>query len=119
MVEGILRRCGYTVVTAPNGVEAIQTWTKHGGVFDLLLTDMVMPEGVTGQQLAQKLQVHAPDLKVIYSSGYSVDLVSHDSLELTEGVNFLQKPYHPQRLAQTVRTCLDTVAAPTLADAVA
>jgi PAS domain S-box-containing protein len=119
MVEGILRRCGYTVVTAPNGVEAIATWTKHGGIFDLLLTDMVMPEGVTGQQLAQKLQVYAPDLKVIYSSGYSVDLVSNDSLDLTDGVNFLQKPYHPHKLAQTVRACLDAAATPALADAVA
>lgn len=107
MVEGILRRYGYKVITAPNGVEAMQLWKQHQGQFDLLLTDMVMPEGLTGRQLAEKLRALSPGLKVVYSSGYSVDLVNGEGLELSEGLNFLQKPYHPQKLAQTVRSCLD------------
>jgi len=107
MVESILRRYGYTVSTAPNGVEALQLWKQQKGEFDLLLTDMVMPEGVTGQQLAEKLKAQNPALKVIYSSGYSADLVSEEGIDLCEGQNFLQKPYHPQKLAQTVRNCLD------------
>jgi CheY-like chemotaxis protein len=120
MVEGILRRYGYTVVTAPNGVDAMQLWKQQKGEFDLLLTDMVMPEGLTGRQLAEKLRAQNPALKVIYSSGYSVDLVSDEGLDLSDGLNFLQKPYHPQKLAQTVRACLDAaVEKPALAEAVA
>jgi PAS domain S-box-containing protein len=121
MVEGILRRYGYTVVSAPNGVDAIHLWNKHRGEFDLLLTDMVMPEGLTGQQLAEKLKAQNQNLKVIYSSGYTADLVGADGTELTDGLNFLQKPYHPQKLAQTVRSCLDAVEKekPVLTEAVA
>jgi two-component system cell cycle sensor histidine kinase/response regulator CckA len=83
------------------------------------LTDMVMPEGVTGQQLAEKLKAQNPALKVIYSSGYSADLVSEEGIDLCEGQNFLQKPYHPQKLAQTVRNCLDAAveSQPVLAEA--
>ena len=97
----------------------MQLWKKQRGEFDLLLTDMVMPEGMTGRQLADKLKAQNPGLKVIYSSGYSVDLVSEDGLELSEGLNFLQKPYHPQKLAQTVRSCLDSADKPALAEAAA
>ena len=110
MVEGILRRCGYKVFTAPNGIQAMQLWKQQKGQFELLLTDMVMPEGLTGRQLAEKLKVQNPALKVIYSSGYSVELVNKDGFELAEGLTFLQKPYHPQKLAQTVRACLDSPA---------
>ena len=117
MVEGILRRYGYKVFTAPNGIQAIQLWKQQKAEFDLLLTDMVMPEGLTGRQLAEKLKAQNPALKVIYSSGYSVDLVTEEGMELTEGLNFLQKPYHPQKLAQTVRACLDSAAKPALAAA--
>jgi len=97
----------------------MQIWKQHKGQFDLLLTDMVMPEGMTGRQLADKLKVLNPELKVIYSSGYSADLITEEGLELSEGLNFLQKPYHPQKLAQTVRSCLDSVEKPVLAEAVA
>ncbi len=119
MVESILRRYGYTVFTAPHGIEALQLWKQQKGQFDLLLTDMVMPEGVTGQQLAEKLKAQNPALKVIYSSGYSADLVSEEGIDLCEGQNFLQKPYHPQKLAQTVRNCLDAAveSQPVLAEA--
>jgi CheY-like chemotaxis protein len=119
MVESILRRYGYSVSTAPNGVEAMQLWKKQKGEFDLLLTDMVMPEGLTGHQLAEKLKALNPELKVIYSSGYSADLVGDEGMDLSEGVNFLQKPYHPQKLAQTVRSCLDATEKPAIEEAVA
>ena len=120
MVEGILRRCGYRVSAAPNGMAALELWKQQKGEFDLLLTDMVMPEGLTGRQLGEKLKAQKPSLRVIYSSGYSVDLVSEEGMELSEGLNFLQKPYHPQKLAQTVRSCLDTPAEkPALAEALA
>ena len=93
----------------------MQLWKQEKGQFDLLLTDMVMPEGLTGKQLAEKLRAQQPELKIIYSSGYSADLVSEEGLELADGLNFLQKPYHPQKLAQTVRACLDANAATSIA----
>lgn len=107
MVESILTRHGYVVIAASNGVEALRAWRQCGGQIDLLLTDMVMPEGMTGRQLAQELRAQNDALKVIYTSGYSVDLISDATEEMCEGQNFLQKPYHPQLLAETVRTCLD------------
>ena len=109
MVEGILRRHGYVVLTAANGVEALEVWRQCHGRIDLLLTDMVMPEGMTGRQLADDLRAQNERLKVIYTSGYSIDLISDATEELCEGLNFLQKPYHPQVLPATVRTCLDSV----------
>ena len=67
-----------------------------------------MPDGMTGLQLAEKLREQRADLKVIYTSGYSLDLMGEEIGELVEGHNFLQKPYRPQSLAQTLRTCLDS-----------
>ena len=112
MVESILTRHGYVVVAASNGVEALQAWRQCHGQIDLLLTDMVMPEGMTGRQLAYELRAQNDGLKVIYTSGYSLDLISDASEEMREGLNFLQKPYHPQLLAETVRTCLDSTVKP-------
>jgi len=71
-----------------------------------LLTDIIMPDGMTGRELAETLQAEKPDLKVIFTSGYSADVVGGD-FPLREGANFLQKPYHPYTLAQTMRACLD------------
>ncbi len=109
LVYGILQRYGYDVATASNGVEAIQVWEKEKASFDLLLTDMVMPEGVTGRALADRLRTQKPELKVIYTSGYSADLLGDEMDGLIEGVNFLQKPYRPHSLAQTVRSCLENI----------
>jgi two-component system, cell cycle sensor histidine kinase and response regulator CckA len=65
-----------------------------------------MPDGLSGRELARRLQEDRPNLKVIYSSGYSAT-VGGKGPELMEGVNFLQKPYPPHHLAKTVRDCLD------------
>jgi DNA-binding NtrC family response regulator len=67
---------------------------------------MVMPEGMTGGQLAERLQAEDPGLKVIYTSGYSPGMAGKD-IALLEGFNFLAKPYPPRRLAHLVRECLD------------
>ena len=65
-----------------------------------------MPEGMSGRQLAERLQAEDPGLKVIYTSGYSPGMAGKD-IALLEGFNFLAKPYPPNRLAQVVRECLD------------
>jgi signal transduction histidine kinase len=103
----ILGTHGYRVQGAPGGAEALELWRKQAGAFDLLLTDLIMPGGISGGQLAERLRTDKPGLRVIYMSGYPGDTASR-GLALQEGVNFLQKPFDPAYLAKIVRSCLDT-----------
>jgi CheY-like chemotaxis protein len=96
------------VLEATSGISALSVWEQHGEEIDLLLTDMVMPDGLSGRELAGKLLLQKPELRVIYSSGYSLAVVGTDMV-LQDGINFLQKPYHPRKLARAVRDCLDGV----------
>ena len=102
----ILRNLGYEVLEAGSGVEAIAVWEQHGKKVSLLLTDLVMPDGLTGRDLAKQMATREADLKVIYSSGYSPE-IRETAFVFREGFNFLQKPYPPAKLAETVRRCLD------------
>jgi len=106
LASKLLQKQGYQIFEAASGVEALEVWGQHDGVFDLLLTDMVMPGGVTGRELAEKLLADKPELKVIFTSGYSTDMVG-ENFTLEEEVNFLPKPYPPKALIQIVRVCLD------------
>jgi CheY-like chemotaxis protein len=106
MAKGILQRLGYEVVTAPSGDEAVPLWQQHSSKVDLLLTDMVMPGSLSGRELSEKLLKEKPALKVVYTSGYSMDLI-RPGLTTSKNFVFLQKPYHPEALAQIVRNCLD------------
>jgi PAS domain S-box-containing protein len=105
LARGMLERCGYTVIEAGSGPEAVTLWNQTAKV-DLLLTDMVMPGGMTGRELAVQLESRSPSLKVLYTSGYSLDFVDSDLL-LREGINFVPKPYSGLSLAEAVRACLD------------
>jgi two-component system cell cycle sensor histidine kinase/response regulator CckA len=106
LVLHVLKRYGYQVVTALHGRDALRVWETDGDGVSLLLTDMVMPEGVSGWELARALKARNPALKVIFTSGYSAELFG-ENCELREGVNFLPKPFLPQALARAVRDCLD------------
>ena len=99
----ILADAGYRVLEAERIEAAFSVWEEHAHEIDLLLTDMVLPGGLTGRELARQLQASKPTLKVIYSTGYSQDLLDSGD----EPVHFLQKPYPPETLIRTVRTCLD------------
>jgi PAS domain S-box-containing protein len=101
----ILKDYDYRVLEAATGVEALKVWEENSGHIDLLLTDMVMPEGMSGRELAEELKTRKPELKVIYTSGYSSEVMGQD-LGLRD-IKFLQKPYPPPQLAQAVRECLD------------
>lgn len=101
----ILKDYKYRVLEASNGVEALKIWDQQEGKIDLLLTDMVMPEGITGRELAEQLRHRKPELKVIFTSGYSADVMGGELPE--NDIRFLQKPYPPPLLAKTVRECLD------------
>lgn len=88
--------------------EALQVWDQHQGRVDLLLTDMIMPGGMTGKDLAEQLRRLKPEIKIIYTSGYSAELMGKDFARGDS--TFLVKPYVPSQLAQLVRTCLDAPA---------
>jgi len=101
-----LRKRGYNVIQAANGPEAIKAWEKNPAPVDLLLTDMVMPNGMSGGELAKNLMQRSPLLKIIYTSGYSPEILKQDSL-LAQGINFLPKPYDLPALLKAIRLCLD------------
>jgi two-component system, cell cycle sensor histidine kinase and response regulator CckA len=105
LVVEILQLYGYQVFQAASGVGALEVWKEHHKKIDLLLTDMVMPDGISGRELAERLQKQRSNLKVIYTSGYSPGMAGKDTALLT-GFNFLPKPYPPSRLAEVVRLCL-------------
>jgi len=106
LARTVLQRHGYCIHEACSGAEALSVWSGHASKIDLLVTDMIMPGGISGRQLADQLQHERGDLKVIYTTGYSPDTISQD-LALEEGVNFLAKPYPSEKLAQIVRRRLD------------
>ncbi|MEO6446463.1 MAG: PAS domain S-box protein [Gemmatimonadaceae bacterium] len=105
----VLERHGYRVLTAGHGVEAMRVWNEQadGGDIQLLLTDMVMPEGISGVDLAAMLTLRKGGLKVIFTSGYNPDVTGRN-LQLEEGVNFLQKPATPAQTLAIIRRSLDT-----------
>ncbi|MGN6552702.1 MAG: PAS domain-containing protein [Verrucomicrobiota bacterium] len=105
LIISLLQRCGYMALEARSGVAALNLWQQHKDRVDLLLTDLVMPEGMTGLQLAAQLQAEKPSLKVIYVTGYSSELAGKGT-SLIEGTNFLQKPFSPESLAQALRRVL-------------
>ena len=106
MAHLILQDCGYQVLEAGSGTEALQVWERHPGGIDLVLTDVVMPGGMSGRDLAVKLLASHPRLKIIFTSGYNVDETNTDFFR-RGGAMFLQKPYTRPKLAKAVRDCLD------------
>jgi len=108
LVCNLLEGYGYKILQAESGVKALELWKQCKDRVDLVLTDLVMPDLMNGRQLAEKLVSERPALKVIFTSGYSADVVGKDFV-LQDGLSYLQKPYHPDKLALTVRDCLDAV----------
>ena len=105
-VNRALTKLGYTVLEARSGARALETWKKNSNQINLLLTDLVMPGGMTGKELGQRILHDNPKLKVIYMSGYSAEIVGRD-FPLEEGFNFLVKPFQVEKLANTIRARLD------------
>ena len=102
----VLERHGYHVLDAAHGVEALRVWEEYQDPIHLLLTDIVMPEGVNGRELAARLLTRNPHLRVIFTTGYSAEIAGRE-LKLQEGQNFIQKPSAPQDLLEIVRRSLD------------
>jgi len=101
----MLERQGYTVQAAATPGEAIRLAREHVGEIHLLMTDVVMPE-MNGRDLAKNLLSLYPNLKRLFMSGYTADVIAHHGV-LDEGVQFIQKPFSVQTLAVKVRGVLD------------
>ena len=100
----MLQRLGYAVLTAATPQEGIDTARHHAGRIDLLITDVIMPQ-MNGRQLAQEILAIHPDLRVIYMSGYTADVIAHHGV-LDEGIHFLQKPFTRKDLAAKISEVL-------------
>jgi two-component system, cell cycle sensor histidine kinase and response regulator CckA len=101
----LLENRGYTVIEADGGEQALQLTESRGEPIHLLLTDVVMP-GLNGPEIASQLLERFPNLKVVYMSGFTDDMVFRHGV-ISEGVNFLQKPFTPASLTQKIREILD------------
>jgi PAS domain S-box-containing protein len=101
----ILEMLGYTVLAAQTPVQALRLVDEHPGELHLLITDVVMPE-MNGRTLAEKLGATRPNLKCLFMSGYTADVIAHQGI-LDEGLNFIQKPFGSDDFASKVRQVLD------------
>ncbi len=100
MLEGL----GYTVLAAPTPAEGLRIAASHPGTIDLLITDVVMP-GMNGLELAGQLAAARPEVRCLFMSGYTADVIAHRGI-LNEGVQYLQKPFSRLELAAKVRETL-------------
>jgi CheY-like chemotaxis protein len=108
LVRDELTKIGYHIVEAKNGIEACLVATQESGQFDLLLTDVVMP-AMNGRELASRLHLIFPSLKVLFMSGYLDDVSVNIGFEQHQTA-FLQKPFTPDVLANAIRQLLDAPA---------
>jgi len=107
LVSEYLKVCGYKVLEAADGMQALELAAAHSGKIQLLITDVVMPR-VSGRELAARLAATRPDLKVLYISGYTDDSVFRHGV-LQGGMAFLQKPFNLKSLATKIREVLEGV----------
>jgi CheY-like chemotaxis protein len=107
LMRNLLERYGYCVHTAASGARARPIWKEHQDEIQVLITDMVMPDGIGGRELAAELLAAKPKLKVIYCSGYTNDILGEDS-PLRNAENFLEKPFQFNVLLQKIRECIDS-----------
>jgi CheY-like chemotaxis protein len=105
LVSRVLGDLGYRVFVAGNGPEALELIEDLESAPDLLVTDVILPAGLQGNELAQKLTAAVPNLPVLYMSGHPRDAIMHAG-RLDHGVFFLSKPFTPQELAAKVQEVL-------------
>jgi PAS domain S-box-containing protein len=106
MAREYLESVGYTVLEAFSGKEALQRARDFEGTIHLLLTDVVMPE-MSGPELADQMLLLRPEIRVIFTSGYTDDAIARQGL-LDPAIPFIQKPYRPKALARKIREVLSS-----------
>ena len=106
----MLEEAGYRVLEAADGHKAIAAWRGFPDRIDLLLTDMVMPGGLSGSDVADHFSADRPDGRILFSSGYSTDLFSGE-VNPRVGFNYLPKPYLARQLTDAVSLALAGAAA--------
>ncbi len=107
MSHKILDDLGYNVLTAGTPVEAMALAEENAGKIHLLITDVIMPE-MSGRELAERIHVLSPNIKILFMSGYTADVIAHRGM-LEEGFNFVQKPFSKKHMAAKVRATLDSI----------
>jgi len=105
LAREILESCGYTVIEASDGAEALEKFAPVCDTVAMLITDVIMPK-MGGRELSEKLKKRCPDIKILFTSGYTDDAVLRHGIT-DAGANFLQKPFSFKSLARTVRSMLD------------
>jgi len=108
LVRTVLERSGCRVVEASSGEEALEKWASAKQQIDLLLTDLMLADGMNGRDLAEKLLDENSNLKVVFTTGYSYEEACK-GLPLPDGFHFLQKPYPPSTLLQTIKVALTAI----------
>jgi CheY-like chemotaxis protein len=101
----VLRELGYNVVEARSGRAALDV-LQASRDFDLLFTDVVLPDGMSGRELADEATRRRPGLKVLFTTGYTRNAIVHNG-KLDVGVNLISKPFTYEQLAAKVRALLD------------
>ncbi|WP_424140569.1 response regulator [Roseomonas chloroacetimidivorans] len=107
----ILRDLGYRVLEAADGAEALRVFGENGAKVDLLLSDVILPGGMKGHELARKLNEVRPGLPVLFMSGYTENAIVHHG-RLDDGVHFIGKPFEREQLARKVARALDAPTTP-------
>jgi CheY-like chemotaxis protein len=105
MARNVLLAAGYEVIHASSGAEALKVWSMHRDEIDLLFSDIVMPAGLDGRKLAERLKLEKPHLKVLLTTGHHYKLKEQTAALAT--ALFISKPFSAGALLQTVRLCLD------------
>ncbi len=101
LIHHILESYGYEVLGCSTGKAALDLWGEHRAKIDLVLTDMILPDGMAGPELVEILKSSKPAIKVVYTSGYNTEKLMKD-FTLDQNANFIQKPFHARKLAETV-----------------
>ena len=104
MTQKMLEKMGYTILAANRPSEAIKIAEEYSRDIDLVFTDVVMPE-MTGKEMAERIRPLYPNARILFSSGYTANVIAHNGI-LDEGIEFIQKPYSKDALANKLRRIL-------------
>lgn len=107
LVEKMLKKMGYSVTAASGGLEALSI-INCGDPFDLLFTDVIMPGGMNGHQLAEEVKKVDPRIRVLYTSGYAAYAFENLDVEEQENLKIIRKPYRSVDLKEALSDVLKT-----------